>query len=240
MTTNSEILVRVLVAGLIGAVIGAEREAADQPAGLRTHISVALGACLFGLVSTVGFAEFVTRRELTNVNVDVARVASNVVVGIGFLGAGVIFRQGSKVHNLTTAASLWVTSAVGLATGIGNFFAAVATAVVLVASLVLLRPVRHLIDRFGVHQRRDASVLLQPGAATGPLIEAMGSASEHVRIEEVRLGKEGRSLVVHATLRARPGHGCHECTDVLVHRDDVLVVRTEDDPDLNATHRSTE
>ena len=89
---DSEIVWRVLVAAALAALIGGEREAAGQPAGLRTHIAVALGACLYGMVSTLGFEEFYDRREVTNIQVDVTRVASNVAVGIGFLGAGLIFR----------------------------------------------------------------------------------------------------------------------------------------------------
>lgn len=138
---------RLVAAVLLGALIGIEREATDQPAGLRTHISVCLGAALFGVVSTVGFDEFIARRDLTNIQVDVTRVASQVVVGIGFLGAGVIFRQGGNVHNLTTAASLWVVAAIGLAVGVGNVGIAAVAALLLLASLVALRPVRAVIRR---------------------------------------------------------------------------------------------
>src|SRR5687767_12467524 len=91
---DEDALVRLLAATVLGAAIGIEREAGDQPAGLRTQIAVALGAALFGVVSTLGFLEFQASRAATDINVDVTRVASNVAVGIGFLGAGVIFRSG--------------------------------------------------------------------------------------------------------------------------------------------------
>ena len=117
---SDEVAVRLLAALVLGALVGAEREATDQPAGLRTHIAVCLGAALFGVVSTLGFTEFAARRASTNFQVDVTRVASQVVVGIGFLGAGMIFRQGTAVRNLTTAASLWVVAAIGLAAGVGD------------------------------------------------------------------------------------------------------------------------
>ncbi len=113
---SDEAVLRLVVAIVLGAVVGVEREARDQPAGLRTHIAVCLGATIFGVVSTLGFEEFEAQRSLTNVNVDVTRVASQVVVGIGFLGAGIIFREREAVKNLTTAASLWVTSAIGSGT----------------------------------------------------------------------------------------------------------------------------
>jgi putative Mg2+ transporter-C (MgtC) family protein len=101
---SDEAVLRLVVAVVLGAAVGAEREARDQPAGLRTHIAVCLGAAIFGVVSTLGFDEFQAERARTNINVDVTRVASQVVVGIGFLGAGVIFRQRDVVKNLTTAA----------------------------------------------------------------------------------------------------------------------------------------
>ena len=108
---------RLVTAAILGAVVGLERETSDQPAGLRTHLTVALGAAVFGVVSTLGFSEFTDGDGSGAVRVDVTRVASQVVVGVGFLGAGVIFRSGSTIRNLTTAASLWVTAAVGLAAG---------------------------------------------------------------------------------------------------------------------------
>jgi putative Mg2+ transporter-C (MgtC) family protein len=144
---DGALVVRLLGAALLGGVVGAEREASGQPAGLRTHIAVALGAALFGAVSTLGFQEFDQARARTVLQADVSRVASNVAVGIGFLGAGVIFRQGDSIKNLTTAASLWVVAAVGLAAGVGNMSIAAIGTVTLVLSLVLLRPVRTIIRK---------------------------------------------------------------------------------------------
>jgi len=95
---DADVVVRLLGAAVLGGLVGVEREASDQPAGLRTHIAVALGAALFGVISTLGFLEFDQLRANSTVQVDVSRVASNVVVGIGFLGAGVIFRQGGSVR----------------------------------------------------------------------------------------------------------------------------------------------
>src|SRR3546814_776993 len=82
---SAEALWRLIAAACLGAIVGIEREANDQPAGLRTHLTVALGAATFGMVSTLGFSEFVTGQRDVNVQFDVTRVASNVVVGIGFL-----------------------------------------------------------------------------------------------------------------------------------------------------------
>jgi putative Mg2+ transporter-C (MgtC) family protein len=181
---DTDALVRLLAAALAGLAVGAEREATDQAAGLRTHIAVSLGAALFGVVSTLGFTAFEGPRADTNVQVDVTRVASQVVVGIGFLGAGIIFRQGGVVRNLTTAASLWVVSAIGLACGVGKVGLAGVATVVLVVSLVLLRPMRAWLHRF----RKERPVLrvevtLHEGAAPSRVLDASTGALHVVEVD---------------------------------------------------------
>src|SRR5207247_5637065 len=134
-----EVAGRLLLAAVLGGLIGFEREATGQPAGLRTHLTVGLGAALFGVISVHGFDAYVTTREASDYQIDVTRVASQVVVGIGFLGAGAILKEGVQIHGLTTAASLWVTAAVGLAVGIGGYVMASLTTLALIVSLVGLR-----------------------------------------------------------------------------------------------------
>jgi putative Mg2+ transporter-C (MgtC) family protein len=107
------IIVRLGLSVVFGAVIGLERELAAQPAGLRTHILVALGAALFTLVGT----------EVAGT--DPTRIAAQVVSGVGFLGAGAILREGPTVRGLTTAATLWAAAAIGLANGLGAYRSAV-------------------------------------------------------------------------------------------------------------------
>src|SRR6266516_1269438 len=106
-------VLRVVVAAALGGAIGLERELDEKAAGLRTHVLVSLGAALFTLVGAYGFSEF------PRTSLDPSRIAAQVVTGIGFLGAGVIFRQGFTIRGLTTAASLWLVAAVGLAAGAG-------------------------------------------------------------------------------------------------------------------------
>jgi putative Mg2+ transporter-C (MgtC) family protein len=142
-----ELVGRLALAVALGGAVGLEREISDQPAGLRTHITVALGAALFGVISTVGFNAFVTTREASNYQIDVTRVASQVVVGIGFLGGGTILRHGTTVKGLTTAANLWVVAAVGLAVGIGMYLAAGLTTIVALASLAGLKPLERWMTR---------------------------------------------------------------------------------------------
>ncbi|MDR3600770.1 MAG: MgtC/SapB family protein [Desulfosporosinus sp.] len=116
--TDYEIALRIFLACVFGGIVGFERERNDSPAGFRTHILVCLGAALIMILSMYAFADF------TTVSKDPARLASQVVSGIGFLGAGTILRDGGSVRGLTTAASLWVVSAIGLATGAGFYFSA--------------------------------------------------------------------------------------------------------------------
>ena len=120
-------VVRLLVAAALAAVIGYDREVRKKAAGVRTHVMIALGAAVFTLTSIYGFG-----------SADASRVASGVVAGVGFLGAGVIFHgnQGSMVAGLTTAASVWMTAGVGLAVGCGLYPLAVAATIL---ALVVLR-----------------------------------------------------------------------------------------------------
>lgn len=149
MTTELELAGRLGAALVLGGAIGLERELNGQVAGLRTHMSVALGAALFTIVSAYGWSEFFGPRAESNVQVDVTRVASNIVTGVGFLGGGAILKEGASVRGLTTAASLWVTAAVGLAVAIGMYtIAAVATLYLVFALTILRTPRRWLRRRF--------------------------------------------------------------------------------------------
>ncbi len=123
MPIELEMVLRLLLAAALGAIIGYQRERAGKQAGLRTHILISTGAALISLISIYGFGDAS----------DPARVAAGVVVGVGFLGAGVILhRQGGIVAGLTTAATIWVAAGIGLAAGTGLYIiAAVATALVL-------------------------------------------------------------------------------------------------------------
>lgn len=134
---RSEYVVRLLAASVLGAVIGLEREYHGRSAGFRTQLLVGLGAALVMLVS-LQFIAILGGSDNDNVRADVARAIGGVMGGIGFLGAGVIFRQPLGIRGLTTAASLWCTAAVGLACGLGMYITAgVTTAIVLFALLIL-------------------------------------------------------------------------------------------------------
>jgi putative Mg2+ transporter-C (MgtC) family protein len=127
-------------------VVGAEREMREQAAGLRTHILVAVGSCLFTLVGIYGFEAFSGAKAA---NPDPSRVAAQIVTGIGFLGAGAILREGANVRGLTTAASLWIVAAVGMAVGAGMYWATGVAVVITIVALWLLRPIRRRLREFG-------------------------------------------------------------------------------------------
>lgn len=130
---TSDLLIRIGLCAALGGAIGLEREISEHAAGFRTHVLVALGAGLFTLAGVHALAEFSGGGPI-----DPTRIAAQVVTGIGFLGAGAIIRQGVDIKGLTTAASLWVTAAVGTAVGLGYLLgAAVTTATALVALAVL-------------------------------------------------------------------------------------------------------
>lgn len=126
------ILIRLLLALVLGGLVGFEREQSNHAAGFRTNILVCLGSCLLMLLSMYGFAAFV---DEVNVRVDPARLAAAVITGIGFLGAGTILFTGKSITGLTTAASLWVVSAIGLAVGAGFYFAAGITTIMVLVTL---------------------------------------------------------------------------------------------------------
>ena len=128
-------IVRLLLATLLGSVIGFEREYHAKEAGVRTHLLVALGSCLFMIISVYGF-DFMLDRD--HVSFDPSRIASQVVTGIGFIGAGTIILQKQMVRGLTTAAGLWVTAAIGLACGNGMYVIAVVTTAIVLISLGLI------------------------------------------------------------------------------------------------------
>ncbi|MGH8976348.1 MAG: MgtC/SapB family protein [Acidimicrobiia bacterium] len=172
MPSEFEVALRIVVAVLLGAAIGLERELTGQMAGLRTHITVALGSALFGLVSAYSFSEFIDERAATNYQVDVTRIASNVVTGIGFLAGGVIIKHGASVRGLTTAASVWVTAAVGLGVGLGSYFMAVVATVALIMTLALLRVPRRWLRRIAVG-KQTVVIQLSPDADTAAVIVAL-------------------------------------------------------------------
>jgi putative Mg2+ transporter-C (MgtC) family protein len=171
------LILRLLIAAVLGSVIGMEREKKAWAPGLRTHMLVSVGACLFMIVSAFGFADVLGTK---NVILDPSRIAAQVVSGIGFLGAGSILLRGEVVRGLTTAASLWSVAAIGLAVGGGLYVEAVAATLVIIIILAGIKPLE---ERF---QQRHVNHELLVEAAPGAL--SMGAL-------EAALGYRGRRVI---------------------------------------------
>jgi putative Mg2+ transporter-C (MgtC) family protein len=130
-----ETLLSLILAIILGAIVGVERELAHRPAGLRTHMLVSLGACLFTIVSI-------------HFSTDPARIAASVVAGIGFIGAGTIWAERDKVKGITTAASLWATAAIGLTAGINDYPLAIAVTILVCAILLS----KYVLKKLGIQK----------------------------------------------------------------------------------------
>ena len=140
---NLEIFGQLLLAVILGSLIGAERELRGRLAGVKTHALVCLGAGLFTILSTTGFKEFISGNDF-----DPSRVASQIVVGIGFLGAGLIIFYQSQVQGLTTAAGIWTTAAIGMAIGVKFYFAALSATFLVLLVYAIFYYLEIFIDRF--------------------------------------------------------------------------------------------
>jgi putative Mg2+ transporter-C (MgtC) family protein len=177
-----EALVRLAVASGLGAAVGFERELRDREAGIRTHLLVSLGAALFTIVSAYGFHSFLTHGGSV-VRADPARIAAQIVVGIGFLGAGAIIREGLSVRGLTTAATLWVVAAIGLASGAGYYGPAVATTALTIFALWPLRLISYqMIERIKPEENR-LTVELREGQPIGPFLDQLHNV-RHFELQE--------------------------------------------------------
>jgi putative Mg2+ transporter-C (MgtC) family protein len=166
MVFEAALLLRLLVGTALGAMIGYERQLHGRPAGLRTHLIVALASTTFMIVST-HFVYFQHYGKEDLVTVDSSRIAASVVTGIGFLGAGAILRTGITVQGLTTAAGLWLVAAIGLSAGAGMYVVSVAATIIGVTALTVLRRFERKDDHL---LRRKISLILGEGAQPLSLI----------------------------------------------------------------------
>ena len=199
MLSIDELAVRVMLAAALGGALGLERELSDQPAGLRTHILVSLGAALFTLVGAFGF----TFAGGAAIRVDPTRIAAQVVTGIGFLGAGAILQQGLSVRGLTTAAALWVTAAIGTAVGLGYYSAAILTLAATLAALLGLKPLERTILYRVSGIRRKLIVETDPRFRLADLRQSLEDFGAAVRSISVAEGTEGDQYVISVRLPAR-------------------------------------
>ena len=199
--TWPEVLLRLALAALFGAAIGVERELREREAGLRTHLLVSLGSALFTITSAYGFHAFLVSGANV-VRADPTRIAAQIVTGIGFLGAGAIIRQGLSVRGLTTAATLWVVAAIGLAAGAGYYSGAVIATVLVLLSLWPLRIVAYRIFLRYRPERERLLVDLAPGRSATPVLAAVEEAGGQIESLAVTGDEERRSVAIEVDLPA--------------------------------------
>ena len=186
--TTAEALLRLVIAAGLGGAIGLERELRDHEAGFRTHLLVSLGACVFTLVSAYAWTDWTFSTE-SGVVFDPTRIAAQIVTGIGFLGAGAIIVRGISVRGLTTAATLWVVAAIGMAAGTGYYEVGIGAALLVLISLGPLKLIStRLVARVRPEEAELAIQLIPGGDATRVLtaIEELGGRVSHVEFGDER------------------------------------------------------
>jgi putative Mg2+ transporter-C (MgtC) family protein len=202
-SATGQVILKLGVAAVLGAIIGAEREYHGRAAGLRTQLLVALGSCLAMIVSLNFATVFGWESSNTALRVDPARVAYGIMSGIGFLGAGAILRYGTGIRGLTTAASLWCTAAVGLACGFGMFtVSVVTTAIVLFALLVMSR-----IDHF-IPSRKYKTIIVCLPSVPGTVDQLGNILGRYgVRIVDTEVSRDNElnqdRLTLHVSISSR-------------------------------------
>jgi putative Mg2+ transporter-C (MgtC) family protein len=209
---------RLLIAAALGGLVGAEREIHGHPAGIRTHMLVALGSAVFTVMSIHGFGQG------PGSGIDPTRIAAQIVTGIGFLGAGAILKDGVVIRGLTTAASLWATAAIGLATGAAEYVVAgVATAIVLVS----LWPLNALAER--LHGSALPEIQLRVAIGRMELIGQVSAVlAEHkVEIASIttqRAGREG--FRADLSIRSRTAQALAAALEGIERLPDVEIIST--------------
>jgi putative Mg2+ transporter-C (MgtC) family protein len=178
--TTAEALLRLLVAAGLGGAIGLERELRDHEAGFRTHLLVGLGACVFTLVSAHAWHDW-TFSNRSGIVFDPTRIAAQIVTGIGFLGAGGIIVRGISVRGLTTAATLWVVAAIGMACGAGYYSVAVGAAALVLVSLGPLKLISTRLVARVRPEEAELAILLAPGGEATRVLECIEQAGGRVR-----------------------------------------------------------
>ncbi|HEY8029188.1 MAG TPA: MgtC/SapB family protein [Gaiellaceae bacterium] len=191
------VLLRLVIAAGLGGAIGFERELRERQAGLRTHLVVCVGSALFTLVSAYGFENFFTA---TGTRIDPTRIAAQIVSGIGFLGAGAIIRQGLSVRGLTTAATLWLVAAIGMAAGAGYYSGAI---IATLGALITLGPMRIVAYKVIHRWRPDVDRLvvdIPAGGSPVPILEVIEERGARVISLEIAQEGDRRSVALDVEL----------------------------------------
>ena len=212
---QGEFALRILLAGLLGAAIGFERKNRNKLAGVRTHAIVALGAALIMVVSKYGFYDMD--------KFDASRVAAQIVSGVGFLGAGIIFvRNNNSVSGLTTAAGIWATAGMGMSMGAGQYFIATISTVMILVMQVVFHRVRFLSNE--AFQDNLRVVLQKSDGAVKELEEYM--TKEKIEIKAIKITKgDGNNLKIDFELLFPAGYDRTSFINRLVEKENIVSVR---------------
>jgi len=209
------------LAMLLGVLVGAEREYQGKAAGMRTHALIAVGAALFVAAGRFGFDEVVPGTP----GIDPARIAAQVVAGVGFLGAGVIFVQRNLVFGMTTAASIWVTTAIGMACAAGLPLLALAVTVMHLLVVTGLNPIERVIAR---HARHSGKLHLTY-TSTGALTEALSTCTERgFTVTEIGSEREHREGACSTTFTLHGRGVMADLTSLLIKQPGVKAVSFEE------------
>lgn len=200
---------RLLLAAFCGALVGFERKRRHKDAGIRTHVLVAVGAALYSVLSVFGFDAYGVE----------SRVAANVVTGVGFLGAGVIFLRGRNVTGLTTAAGIWTVAGIGMAAGLGVYaLAGAATMLVVVLQFLMHR-------LFLVHEPQFWNMEIKlPADATGEAISEILSGIPGMEVEQYRIIRTGEGLQAKLTCVSENPLGVENAIRLLRERAEIVEI----------------
>lgn len=187
-----EVIIRFLLAALWGGLVGAEREYNGKAAGFRTMIMISLGSCFFTMMS-----EWIGEAGSPD------RIASNIVTGIGFIGAGVIYRGGHSVHGMTTAATIWAVAAVGMGIGDGYYFASAIASIAVIIILAILPSMEKLIERVNKYKLYTIECQFTPDIRAH--LESVIIA-HHLKFKVIQVKKEGAQLLMKFHIRGHIQH----------------------------------
>lgn len=209
-----EYFVRILLAGICGAVIGYERRKRFKDAGIRTHLILAIGCAMIMIVSKYAFSDVL--------DYDAARIASNVVSGVGFLGAGVIFVKSGSVRGLTTAAGIWTTAAIGMAIGAGFYLLGIGVSILLVLLQFLLYRMVPALESIEVAE------LLIKAKRTPNILETIKTELDknNIFINTMKVKKHENDLEIRFSVKVQKDHSLQGLFELLSTYDDILEIST--------------
>lgn len=209
-----EYFIRILLAGICGSVIGLERRKRFKDAGIRTHLILAIGCAVIMIVSKYAFAD--------TLDYDAARVASNIITGVGFLGAGVIFVKSGSVRGLTTAAGIWTTAAIGMAIGAGFYLLGIGVTILLVVIQLLLYRLVPALESIEVAE------LLIKAKRTPDILERIKAELDknNIFISTMKIKKHETELDIRFSVKVQKDHSLQGLFELLSAYDEVIEIST--------------